>query len=141
MHPSPSFGRLSLVVLVGFLPLLASLPLPVAGSPASAAPALTPVPPAPNRPQVSQALASSGPLFIENLGQFDPRARFQVRGLQGTVHLAEDGVWITVAGPNPPAPFPAREGGAPEGRGDSPPLAGDGPGEWSVRRSPRRGGA
>ncbi|MBI4492931.1 MAG: SBBP repeat-containing protein [Chloroflexi bacterium] len=143
MRPSLSFRRLPLVALVGFLPLLASLPLPVAGSPASAIPAPTPVPPAPNRVQVSKGLASSGALFVENVGQFDPRARFQVRGLQGTAHLAEDGVWITVlaAGPNPPAPFPAREGGAPEGRGDSPPLAGEGSGERSGLPSPRRGGA
>lgn len=35
-------------------------------------------------------------MFIENVGQFDPRARFQVRGAGETLWLAEDAIWITV---------------------------------------------
>ena len=41
--------------------------------------------------------AQQAPLmFIENVGQFDPRARFQVRGAGETLWLAEDAIWITV---------------------------------------------
>ncbi len=38
-------------------------------------------------------------LFIENVGQFDARARFQVRGGVGIMWLAEDALWITIASP------------------------------------------
>ena len=33
--------------------------------------------------------------FIENVGQFDPRALFQVRGGDATIYLAEDAIWFT----------------------------------------------
>ena len=35
--------------------------------------------------------------FIENIGQFDERARFQVRGGPATMWLAEDALWLTLA--------------------------------------------
>jgi hypothetical protein len=35
-------------------------------------------------------------MFIENIGQFGSEARFQVRGGNGTIWLAEDGIWVTV---------------------------------------------
>ncbi|MGC9399936.1 MAG: hypothetical protein ACP5HM_12470 [Anaerolineae bacterium] len=35
-------------------------------------------------------------LFVENVGQFDARARFQVRGGPATLWLAEDALWVTV---------------------------------------------
>ncbi|MEA3308830.1 MAG: hypothetical protein U9Q70_04875 [Chloroflexota bacterium] len=35
-------------------------------------------------------------LFIENVGQFDARARFQVRGGAGTLWLTEDALWLTL---------------------------------------------
>ncbi len=34
--------------------------------------------------------------FIQNVGQFDERARFQVRGGPGALWLAEDALWMTV---------------------------------------------
>jgi uncharacterized repeat protein (TIGR01451 family) len=34
-------------------------------------------------------------LFIENVGQFNERARFQVRGIPGTIWVTEDALWIT----------------------------------------------
>ncbi len=47
----------------------------------------------------SGAEADSGPagqvLFIENIGQFDPAARFQVWGGGQTLWLAEDAVWLS----------------------------------------------
>ena len=42
---------------------------------------------------------SGAPLmFIENTGQFDPRARFEMRGASETMWLTEDAIWITVLG-------------------------------------------
>jgi hypothetical protein len=35
-------------------------------------------------------------MFIENVGQFDTRARFQVRGGGGALWLAEDALWLTL---------------------------------------------
>ncbi len=35
-------------------------------------------------------------LFVENVGQFDARARFQVRGGPGTLWLTEDALWLTL---------------------------------------------
>lgn len=38
---------------------------------------------------------SGGPLFIENIGQFDPAARFQIWGGAQTLWLAEDAIWLS----------------------------------------------
>jgi len=46
--------------------------------------------------QVDEKLRNAPLMFIENVGQFDKRARFQVRGADRTIWLAEDGVWVTV---------------------------------------------
>ena len=57
--------------------------------------------------------ASPG-MFIQNVGQFADGARFQVRGGDKTIWLAEDGVWVTVVeGPHPTP-------GLPDGRHPSP---------------------
>lgn len=37
-------------------------------------------------------------IFIENVGQFDSRARFKIRGASETLWLAEDAIWITIIG-------------------------------------------
>jgi hypothetical protein len=52
-------------------------------------------------------------MFIENVGQFADGARFQVRGGEQTVWLAEDGLWVTVMEPVSPtlASFPLPPGG------------------------------
>jgi len=39
---------------------------------------------------------SSPIMFIENVGQLDPRARFQVRGEFGTIFLTDDAMWIVL---------------------------------------------
>ncbi len=39
-------------------------------------------------------------LFIENVGQFDPRVRFQVRGGGTTLWLTDDALWVTFALPS-----------------------------------------
>jgi hypothetical protein len=58
--------------------------------------------------RISAALRSSPVMFIENVGQFNERARFQVRGGLGTMWLAEDAIWVTVleksSSPQPPSP-------------------------------------
>ncbi|KAA3646532.1 MAG: hypothetical protein DWQ07_10000 [Chloroflexi bacterium] len=52
------------------------------------------------RPQENVELTNSPPLppvlFIENVGQFDSRARFQIQGSQGTIFLAEDAIWVSL---------------------------------------------
>ncbi len=45
--------------------------------------------------RVEATLRSSPVMFIENVGQFDERTRFQVRGGLGTMWLTEDAIWIT----------------------------------------------
>ncbi|MEA3341212.1 MAG: hypothetical protein U9R15_14710, partial [Chloroflexota bacterium] len=46
-------------------------------------------------------------LFVENVGQFDERARFQVRGGAGTMWLAEDALWISITEHAAPSEHPA----------------------------------
>jgi len=103
-------------------------PVPTADSPAAieshslirSSSADTPTTPAVAR--VAETLRSGPVMFIENVGQFADGARFQVRGGDGTIWLAEDAIWITVleqTNPSPPplpeaegsTPFPGREGG------------------------------
>lgn len=41
--------------------------------------------------------AARGPLtFVENVGQFSEGARFQIVGANGSIWLADDGLWVTV---------------------------------------------
>jgi len=54
-----------------------------------------------DRAQVKTALQSVPLMFIENVGQFADDARFQVRGGDHTLWLAEDALWITVLEPSP----------------------------------------
>jgi hypothetical protein len=44
-------------------------------------------------------------MFIQNVGQFADGARFQVRGGDRTIWLAEDALWVTVV-ETPPQPSP-----------------------------------
>jgi hypothetical protein len=89
--------------------------------------------------QGTEALHSSPVMFIENVGQFADGARFQVRGGDKTIWLAEDGLWVTVAEP-PARPSPASEGAPhpasrpPDGRRPAS-LAVAEPGESSEVRS------
>ncbi len=59
-------------------------------------PPTSPAATAPTQAVVSQALRTSPIMFIENMGQFADGARFQVRGGNGTMWLAEDALWITI---------------------------------------------
>ena len=47
----------------------------------------------------SQNQTSPSIMFIENVGQFDSRARFQVRGGEATLFLADDAIWFTYLEP------------------------------------------
>ena len=71
---------LALAALAGLIPATA----PAGGAVAASAPALA-----------QSAQPSSGPMFIENAGQFDPAARFQVWGGQQIAWLAKDAIWLT----------------------------------------------
>ena len=48
---------------------------------------------------VSEALHDAPLMFVENAGQFDHRARFQVHGADRTLWLAEDALWVTLLEP------------------------------------------
>jgi predicted MPP superfamily phosphohydrolase len=50
------------------------------------------------------------PLFIENVGQFDPRALFQVWGGGQTLWITSDAIWITLVEPKKPSE-PREKGG------------------------------
>jgi hypothetical protein len=71
-------------------------PVPANPSPlqADAPPASAPAP-----ANASAALRGAPLMFVENAGQWDARARFQVRGGGGTLWLAEDALWITLLEP------------------------------------------
>lgn len=52
---------------------------------------------------------SASLLFVENVGQFDAHARYQVRGVGGTLWLAQDALWLTVLEPTTePSAFPTQ---------------------------------
>jgi hypothetical protein len=51
--------------------------------------------PAPDRVRVAEVLRSAPLMFVENVGQFDPAACFQVQGGAGTMWLSNDAIWIT----------------------------------------------
>jgi hypothetical protein len=61
--------------------------------------------------QASDAMRSAPLMFIENAGQSPDGARFQVRGGDRTIWLAEDAIWVTVLEPHP-SPRPP-DGGPP----------------------------
>ena len=46
--------------------------------------------------QVVEAFRAAPLMFIENVGQFDPRVRFQVRGASANLWLTSDALWVTV---------------------------------------------
>jgi len=155
--PSPRTRRVApgrllalATILLLLLPLLAPLtpgeaaPLAAPAAPPAAAQAqASTVPPtAPDRARVEAGLRNSPVMFIENVGQFDERARFQVRGATGTMWLAEEAVWISVVERTPPTTPPRHGEGArrpfpqplPEaGREVWPPLSLAGRGGWGVR--------
>jgi hypothetical protein len=50
----------------------------------------------PDQPQISTTPQNTPLMFIENVGQFAEGARFQVRGGDRTIWLAEDAMWVTI---------------------------------------------
>ena len=98
-----------LMLIIALLATLVSSSLGAAAPAPSAAPGQAPAPsaagPAPDR--VEAALDSAPLMFIENVGQFDPRARFQVRGGERTIWLAEDALWVTALETRPQISHPA----------------------------------
>ncbi|NUM46305.1 MAG: SBBP repeat-containing protein [Anaerolineales bacterium] len=47
-------------------------------------------------PMSTSSMSASPIHFIENVGQFDPRARFLVQGTALSIWIAEDGLWLTL---------------------------------------------
>ncbi len=68
-----------------------------------------PFPSAPTPLHAAANTSAANLLFIENVGQFDSGARYQVRGVGGTLWLAQDALWLTVLEPTPePSAIPTR---------------------------------
>jgi hypothetical protein len=38
-------------------------------------------------------------IYVQNVGQFDPRVQFEMKGYQGAIRLANDGIWVTLLDP------------------------------------------
>jgi hypothetical protein len=79
-----SFGRVSVILALLWTLALSGLP------PATAQERIDAVTPTPS------ADPSAALIFIENAGQFPDGARFQVRGGDLSLWLAEDAIWLTV---------------------------------------------
>lgn len=79
------------ILLVALLAVLIPSGMPLGATQASA--------PVAGQARVQQAPRSGQIMFIENVGQFAESARFQVRGGNGAMWLAEDALWITVIEP------------------------------------------
>ena len=52
----------------------------------------------PGQPPIADALQDAPLMFIENVGQFDERTRFQMRSANGTMWLTKQALWITLSG-------------------------------------------
>ena len=61
-------------------------------------------------------LASNGPVFIENRGQFDSRVKFQVRTERGTLWLTNDGIVFDFARPKQGTPPHQKDAARPTSR-------------------------
>jgi hypothetical protein len=51
---------------------------------------------APAKARLSHSKIESPVIFIENVGQFQEEARFQVKGSRRTIWLSEDAIWVVV---------------------------------------------
>jgi hypothetical protein len=100
------------LALITFLTLLALTLSGPATASVRATAGVAPQPAETDSPQarIAGALRSSPVMFIQNVGQFDERALFQVRGGDKIIWLAEDGIWVTVLEkpPRPKEPLQAR---------------------------------
>ena len=101
--------HLAFVVLMALLALTLSGPA-TASVGATLAVASQPAETDSPRARIAGALRSSPVMFIQNVGQFDERALFQVRGGDKIIWLTEDGIWVTVLEkpPRPKEPLQAR---------------------------------
>jgi len=113
----------AIISLIAVLALTLSGPA-TASIGATLAVALKPAEADSTQAKVAKALHPSPVMFIQNVGQFDERALFQVRGADRTIWLAEDALWVTVVEtpphpPGPPSPLRLGEGkGGTGGRGE-----------------------
>ena len=87
-------------------PTLADTVLPLASP--------TTWPPLSPEAEATQSAASADVMFIENQGQFDNRALFQVDGTEGAIHLTGEAIWLTLLEEPPVAATQA--GPPPEGQ-------------------------
>lgn len=85
-----SFGSLSLVMTVALLLTSGAMLAQAQNQP------VTPAAAAPDPTRVAGTLQSTSMMFAENIGQFAPDVRFQVRSGDRIFWLAEDALWVTV---------------------------------------------
>lgn len=84
-----------LTCLIGLMAILSATDPMLAAQPPSQPVAIASAA-VPTEAAVSKALHLSPILFIENVGQWDAAARFQVRGGASTMWLSENAIWLTV---------------------------------------------
>jgi hypothetical protein len=123
-----AFSAITLLAVLALTPLMSRLGAASVGATFEVASQPT----AALQAKVAEALRSSPAMFIQNVGQFDERALFQVRGGDKTIWLAKDAIWVTVV--EEPYPTPR----LPDGRHPSPLSAaerGEGPGVRGEVRS------
>jgi len=82
--------------LITFFVVLALLLSRPATAPVKANAIVAPQPAAAPQAKVTEVLRSSPVMFIQNVGQFDERALFQVCGADKTIWFTEDAIWVTV---------------------------------------------
>ncbi|HXF70146.1 MAG TPA: hypothetical protein VNK89_10095, partial [Thermoflexus sp.] len=99
---SAKVNKWTMGILLGILALALSAPMTARG-----ATARSPVSEAASKADAT--FSSNALLFIENVGQFDPRARFQVPAGDRTLWLTEDGLWVVLP-ERPKAPKAGAEG-------------------------------
>ena len=65
----------------------------------------------PDSSHISDAPDATPLMFIENVGLFDSTVRFQIRGTDRTIWLADDAIWVTLTGQSAEPVAPPRPAG------------------------------
>jgi RHS repeat-associated protein len=73
------------------------------------------------KPTLSSPNQAQALLFIENVGQFDPKTKFQIKGLQDTINFTQNEFWVSSLLPEKPG---ASQSLQPKVEGSPTPIAG-----------------
>ena len=88
-----SFFLFSLVISLALVLPTGRMPGTAQVEPSDSVPVVT------DSAAIAPAIQTSPVMFIENVGQFNNAARFQVSGADRTIWLAEDAIWVTILEP------------------------------------------